>query len=712
MLRSLSFRVSIRLKLVIVLVLVGILPLSLVGWLGHWSTSSLGREVADEQRVQLLREAEFRLKRDLQLTERRFGRMGALMFSLCEMQAELLRLGVARHATDEPSELFGPESFDGSGPAMEESARHGNVRSVSYEEPLIVLAESPDPGDARLLSEQARVVRALRHAVSENILWQFTILPSGSYMYYPGCVPPDFDPLGLPLVFESRRGVVTSGVRAFVEPVSGLTAFGLCTPVFDGSGGQVGVTGVLVTLSEWASIAVPPVVDSDRHLLERVVTVAVEGTAAGNPRLYIIAEADIGSSAADGQAPQYFAVDSPELTRQIAATIADRSGRIEMFDAEIGGEQHFVAATGIDLGGGVSDVGVLIVRPHSEIVGVAETTAEGIELLAENRNATVAGATIGVLVLVLLFSIGGSRTMARPIRTLTDAVQRVASGDLSANVTVRTRDELQTLARAFNSMIPTLRDHVRVSQSLALATEVQQRLLPGNAPNVRGLEAAGRSVACDAVGGDYYDFLHVESLGDGELSLAVGDVTGHGIPAALLMTTARAMLRAKDSAGSLGGRLAAVNTQLARDTGGARFMTLCWMQIDRPKGVLRYANAGHEQPMVVDPADGSARLLEGGGIPLGIEARWDYEDYTLEGLRPGQVIAIGTDGIWEARNESDEMFGRGRFAQALLEAAGGTACEICDGVIRAVKEFRGKREQLDDITIVVVKVTDSRSTQS
>lgn len=249
-------------------------------------------------------------------------------------------------------------------------------------------------------------------------------------------------------------------------------------------------------------------------------------------------------------------------------------------------------------------------------------------------------------------------------------------------------------------------EHRRVRHSLSLAMEVQQNLMPQDTPQVAGLDIAGTSIYCDETGGDYYDYLNAGAAGDEKIGVVVGDVSGHGIPAALLMATVRGRLRQQYfQAGGIEQVVNDVNRQLTedvRDTG--RFMTLFMAEIDRKNGRLRWLNAGHEPAVIYDPAANKIDVLAGGGsLPLGVAGDLTYRAQNRL-IKSGQIMAIATDGIFEAQNPQGDMFGRQRFYDIISRGASGTAAKIRDAVLEAVKNFRQGLPPKDDLTLVVVKI--------
>ena len=241
---------------------------------------------------------------------------------------------------------------------------------------------------------------------------------------------------------------------------------------------------------------------------------------------------------------------------------------------------------------------------------------------------------------------------------------------------------------------------------MAVAREVQQELMPPAPLRVPGLDVAGHNDCCDETGGDYYDYLH---LPEGGTLIAIGDVSGHGIGAALLMTTARGIVRSRAGAGGdLGQIVTHLNGVLSADMRSGRFMTLCLAAIDPRQSTIRWARAGHDPLIVHDPASGTFRELDdAGGLPLGIDDQHLYREHVCHGLLPGQIIFFGTDGIWDTLNPAGESFGKGRLRDAIRQSAHRTAAEISTQVQEQLSTFRGGVRHRDDVTFVVVKMCAS-----
>jgi sigma-B regulation protein RsbU (phosphoserine phosphatase) len=250
-------------------------------------------------------------------------------------------------------------------------------------------------------------------------------------------------------------------------------------------------------------------------------------------------------------------------------------------------------------------------------------------------------------------------------------------------------------------------DMTEHKKALALAAEVQKSLLPQSGPQVQGLDVAGRNVSCDEIGGDYFDFIWRREAPQGAFSVAVGDITGHGVDAALLMSGARAFLRMRASQpGTAAEIIGAMNRHLAADVlDTGKFMTLFYLTIDLAADRLEWVRAGHDPALLYDPPSDRFVELRGQGLPLGIEEATAFHVNRRAGLFKGQVIAVGTDGIWEARNTEGRMFGKARFQSLIRRHHAGSAEEILGAVFQELsRHTRGVRTE-DDITLVVVKIT-------
>jgi serine phosphatase RsbU (regulator of sigma subunit) len=301
-----------------------------------------------------------------------------------------------------------------------------------------------------------------------------------------------------------------------------------------------------------------------------------------------------------------------------------------------------------------------------------------------------------------------AKSILAPIKDMMGIVYNVRHGDFNHNVRVVTNDELGVLGDGMNEMTAGLIERDRMRRSLYLAKEVQQALLPRTEPKIKGLDIASSSVYCDETGGDYYDFLGGDEPNAGKISVVVGDVSGHGVSSALLMATARAFLRQRSALpGSVSRIVSDVNRQLARDveeSGG--FMTLFYLTIDTANRKLNWVRAGHDPAIFYDPATDTFQELRGVGMALGVKADARFEENWKNNLKNNQIILLGTDGIWEARNLQGEMFGKEPIYRTIRQNHTLSAKEILTGIFNTLNRFLEDRALEDDVTLVVIKVTD------
>ena len=298
-----------------------------------------------------------------------------------------------------------------------------------------------------------------------------------------------------------------------------------------------------------------------------------------------------------------------------------------------------------------------------------------------------------------------SSNLTRPFQEIIRALQGVRHGNFHERVRMTSNDEIGYTGDVINEMNKGLKERDRMRRSLDLAMEVQQNLLPKIDPKIEGLDVAGKSIYCEETGGDYYDYLYWGEGNIGKIGIVVGDVSDHGIPSALLMIKARAFLRQRSfMAGNMARIVSDVNRQLARDVEeSGQFMTLVYTEIDSQKKIIRWVRAGHDPGLIYNPATDSFEELVGKVLPIGVSKDSEYKESHRK-ISPGQVITIGTDGIWEARNEKGEIFGKNVFKNIIRTRAKEAAEEILNAEIDEVENFNSLRGTEDDLTLVVIKV--------
>lgn len=313
---------------------------------------------------------------------------------------------------------------------------------------------------------------------------------------------------------------------------------------------------------------------------------------------------------------------------------------------------------------------------------------------------------VGLFDLVMVTNMGRSITDA--IGALRVAARKLEAGDLSHRIEVRGQDDLWSVASAFNRAAEGLeharaveKENDRLESELELARRIHARLLPAGPPEVPGLEIAGSSESAREVGGDYFD--HID-LGRGRVLLVVADVSGKGVPAALLMSGFRASLVSQDLSRAEPARVSErLNEFLHQSVDPGRFVTAFIGFLDAATGRLVYVNAGHNPPVLLR-ADGAAESLTRGGTILGIlqASRFESGETTLAA---GDLLALYTDGVTEGANAAGELWGDDRLLAALRREAERPCREIVATLVAEVRAFEGDQGPADDITILLARRT-------
>ncbi len=240
----------------------------------------------------------------------------------------------------------------------------------------------------------------------------------------------------------------------------------------------------------------------------------------------------------------------------------------------------------------------------------------------------------------------------------------------------------------------------RMARELEQAAEIQRSFLPAQAPEVPGVGLAGYNAACRTVGGDYFDFF---TYPNGRVAMVLGDVSGKGMPASLMMMGLQARVQVlADEPQNLAAVMNRLNKITCKNCPSNRFITFFFCVLDPVTGDLSYCSAGHNPPVIVR-ASGAVEYLDGGGPPLGILSIANYAEYPAK-LQPGDALAIYSDGVTEATNGKEEEFGDERFAEVLKANRHKSAADIVAAVNQALTEFAAGSPPADDITLMVARL--------
>jgi sigma-B regulation protein RsbU (phosphoserine phosphatase) len=378
--------------------------------------------------------------------------------------------------------------------------------------------------------------------------------------------------------------------------------------------------------------------------------------------------------------------------------------------------------------------------PHPEIGGtdklfVATRPSAVLRTIFSNSGDLTGIDAVAVFVIVLallllgelvslVFGISLTRTITQSVHGLYEGTLRIQKGDFGWRIPVKGNDQLAELGHSFNSMTAQIENLVviakekeRLQSEVEIASEVQNQLFPRSAPAMRTIELVGVCQAARMVSGDYYDYL---CLPDGSLALAIGDVAGKGISAALLMASIQSIMRTQLAAGltkaasvgsggaaqvatagvSTSGVVAQLNRQLYASTSPEKYATFFFGVYEEDSRLLTYTNAGHLPPLLL--RDGESRLLDVTGTVVGAFPVIRYEEQTVE-ILPGDLLVAYTDGITEPENAYGEEFGVERLSETALRYQHAEPKEIVTKIMEAVANWSTASELPDDMTVVIAR---------
>ncbi len=332
----------------------------------------------------------------------------------------------------------------------------------------------------------------------------------------------------------------------------------------------------------------------------------------------------------------------------------------------------------------------------------------------------IASLFVIIQLVALTMGVALARSITGAVHELFTGTERVRQGDFTHRIEVKAQDQLGELAMSFNQMtesiehlLQTEAEKKRLEEELRIARDIQMSLLPRGPLVMAGLEVTALCVPAREVGGDYYDFF---PLGDRRVAILVADVSGKGTSAALYMAELKGLLL------SLAQRyqsprelLIEVNRILSDNLDSRSFITMTYGVIDMAAGVMTYCRAGHT-PMIYLPARGPrrglAQSLQPGGLVVGLRIDGIHEKFSalLEeesiNLERGDVFVLYTDGVTEAMDGDGELFGESRLRAIVEEHGHLRSAELRERIVREVEAFVGEADQHDDLTLILIKVTD------
>ncbi len=702
---------SIRWKLLIVLLIFSVTPLLVYIALNQRVVRELQDTFSDRTNVLFTRI----IGNDLQHTARDFAKSLGLEMHSMEISLKNLARDAERSLADNsmatshiyftddfnaplraPDDLFPSTKF-----IQQITPVENSPITVSLEHQVFMLAPGIERQavamDTVRLNRLLGINRDFEHVFGERIYWQYVSLTSGIQTIYPGHgnAPQNFTVSSEPWYqFTKDRGRFGwSNPR--IESVSGQVVLTASTPLRRPDGLFAGVAAIDLRILKVLQLSVPPSQWTRQTHFYLVSSQAKNKS--GNPGFQILAK--------QGQNQPAGWVSNPNREHLTSSNYEEMKRFLDDFQVNtygltkmpFGEEDSMWAYAHVN-----KDMSLVLIIPEKVTdLQLARTQKRMTRWLMQD---TLVSATvvIGILIVIALWR---SRALISPLLAMIKAVQQLAEGDFSSRMEYNTGDERDMVANAFNEMVPQLEDRIRMQRALEVAQEVQQTLLPNETPDLPDFDIAGKVVYCNEIGGDYFDFL---TYGEGEhrqLGIVVGDVSDHGIGAALLMATARALIRSvSENPGDLAQNITRVNRLLSADVRhSGNFMTLFYLELTAGSPTIRWVRAGNDPAILFNTNTKCFEELAGPGLVLGVDKDYLYK-YSERSILPQEtVILIGTDGIWDTINSEGEMFGKQRLLEILRSVAHETANNIQNTVLKALAAFRGDITPEDDVTIVVVK---------
>ena len=705
-----------RWKLMILLLLIALVPMTAMRFFGKRGVRALSDELVSRSRENLSVNA----KKQLQFIVESYSQMLSQKREALEIALAYQGDEIERNLAQDrfmPAAVFFAEDFDSGRNVpgdLNTTANHFRILAenkmeliqISYSAQVFNLAPGTSStavsADIERLAHLTPIYMRLSEYLKNLVTWHYVAFDNGLYTAYPahGGFPAGYDPR------KQRWYVAASDLSSFwtdqfVDADTGQNVIAVSRPIKGPNGKSRGVTALIIPI---------------RNLLERRLLLENIPSQTRSFVAYLTTQPTTGKRGIRVVVQEGTAEDEHGGWRTpfdadwlVADDDAQNQAVLDDFENGIANIRR-IDYRGCDclwVYGPIHQQSFLmLITPYNEIMKPALAAEEYIQFQIQKLITLTSYTIAGIFIVIVVLALAFSRSVTRPLHILAEGARRLAQGQLDTQVEIKSRDEFGDMARVFNSMGPRLEENYQLRKSLDLAMEVQQNLLPKSDPQVNGLDIAGNSDYCEETGGDYYDYFQV---GEDKAGVVVGDVSGHGISAALLMTTARALLRQRTSMpGSIKAVISDVNRQLTEDTeASGHFMTLFYGEINRRENIFQWVRAGHDAAFLYDVDAGSMVELAGGGLPLGVSAETEYEQLKCQ-IKPGQIIAIGTDGIWETLNPQGKMFGKEKLLTIIQTHAGRSARDIIDAVTAALDDFRyPQKTRSDDITLMVIKVEEA-----
>ena len=703
-----------RWKLLILIILIAMVPIVAMRTFGVRSARSMATQLISQTRQNVISDTKSRLTLFIDSYSQLLWQKRNQLQMAVAFQAEEISRALLSEVPSSGQPFFEPD-FQASNRHrlnLVESGDHSLADDQTQRQDALVsyshqVFYDNSPADQPMASEDGVRLTAVTPALASLsdrlnglVLWQCTVLRNGITAVFPGRGGlKRFNPLQQSWYTQAFVSDVYWSEQ-FRDPLSGQNVLALSMAIRDPDGIAMGVTAFMIPISRLLEGK-----EMLKHLSDATqsfLVALVPNPATGKPAARIFAHqghnSEVNPIWHSLTEPDWLIADGAE---EYAAVLNDlKMGRSNV---------RRVSYKGCDClwvyGPVHQESFLLLTTPYSQILQPVDEAQGFIQAQINDLLGVTRYGILIILAAVIALAFAFARTVSKPMQILAEGAQRLARGHFDTRVEITSKDEFGEMGEVFNSVGPQLEAHARFQQTMELAREVQQHFLPSQAPAVPGLDIAGKSQYCDEIGGDYFDFIELDN-GTDRIGVVIGDVSGHGIPSALLMTTARALLRQRVTlSGSIRQVIADVNVRLCRDIEeSGQFMTLFYAELLPAEKTLRWLRAGHDPALLFDPGTDQFEELLGDGTTLGVSCDVQFKEYR-QSLHSGQILLLSTDGIRESRDANGNMFGNAPIRQIVRSHADESAGSILEAIMNELETFIGPGARLeDDATLVIVKV--------
>ncbi len=701
---------KLRTKYFLLLLIASLVPMIVVTTISQKASKKLGKSISS----QVQKELDESVKREIVFATENYALITRNAKSFMEFALHALKGqtgSILKEPLPHPAKVYFAKDFEDPQKAPDDLApslyhkeilKNGRVKKkqVSYQHPNFLLAPGVNPenvkSDIQRLTLLSPALKGIAEELGDHLFWIYASLESGVHILYPGHggYPSNYDPRKRPWYIRAKKQGALIWGEPIVDATTNQLTFTVSAPFYDKNGKFAGVAALDVLIhnvllknqisSQWSKNMKSFLVDQSDYSGDGKKELWILSQ---NIQTQIVEDSTSHDTSDNIENHKDFEKLLPHLNKE-------KSGSIEMAYQGIDSLWAFAEI--------FPDLHFVIIAPKSIVTGLSKEVGYSFSSYSFGQAAISIVVIIIVIIVVAILALFISRANNRKMMSIVKSLKQLEQGDFSVKINLKFSDERNLIVTTLNQTIPKLEEHLRMSQALGLAKDVQQSLLPKKNPELKGFDISGKSVYCEETGGDYYDFIPVH---EDRLAVVVGDVSGHGVSSSLLMATARALIMLRASMpGPAANIINDVNRHLSLDTyDTGNFMTFFYCELSTTENMVNWVRAGHDPAIIYDSDSDTFEELKGTGLAFGVDDNFEYEEFQ-QSLKSHQTILIGTDGIWEMRNEMDEMYGKQRLMEVMRREASNTSEILIKAILDSLEKFRGSKDPEDDVTMVVIKV--------